>query len=307
MSRKFRYKMHKLSIIILSYAIDSDIYDMNCQCLNSLFESEEWQKDELEVLLIESNTQSAYQYDERVRVLIPGENFNFHRFLNIGVSATIGEFLAFCNNDIIFQSGWWTAIKHVKNANPKFMCFSPLDRSYPMMTEEQMPSTMDYYIGWENKRHFAAWCFVWERKVFDIIGPFDELYDFYSADGDELLTLRKYALPNVLVTHSEVKHLSQVVTKKMDEQSSPVIPQEIRDKYPLTDEEIRRGWTWLWEDIRFYEAYQKDKQKWGHWRVVKRINRLFDEHPCLHVRPISMFLYNRRVNVILSKIFRMKW
>ncbi len=299
--------MYKLSIVILSYAIDNDIYKMNCRCLDSLFESEQWQKDELEVLLIESNKQSTYQYDERVRVLIPNEKFNFHRFLNVGTAETKGEFLAFCNNDIVFQPGWWTAIKQVKKANPKFMCFSPLDRSYPMMTEEQMPLTKDYYIGWENKRHFAAWCFVWERKIFDIIGSFDELYDFYSADGDELLTLRKYAIPNVLVTHSEVKHLSQVVTKKMDEQSSPVVPQEIRDKYPLTEEEIRRGWTWLWEDIRFYEAYQKDKQKWGHWRVVKRVNRFFEEHPYLHVRPLSMMLYNRRVNVILSKLLRIKW
>lgn len=299
--------MFKLSIVILSYAIDNDIYEMNCRCLSSLFESEEWQANELEVLLIESNKQSTYQYNNRVRVLIPDEKFNFHRFLNIGLDSTEGQIIAFCNNDIVFQPRWWTAIKCVKEQNPKFMCFSPLDRSYPMMTEEEMPSTKDYYIGWENKRHFAAWCFVWERKVFDIIGRFDEIYDFYSADGDELLTLRKYAIPNVLVTHSEVKHLSQIVTKKLNEQSSPIIPQEIRDRYPLTDEEIKRGWEWLWEDIRFYEAYQKDKKKWGHWRVVKRVNLLFDKHPWLHIRPISILLYNRRVNVFLSKLFRIKW
>ena len=83
--------MPKLSIIILSYAIDNDIYEMNCQCLNSLFESEQWQKEELEVLLIESNKQSAYQYNERVRVLIPDEKFNFHRFLNIGLDESKGE------------------------------------------------------------------------------------------------------------------------------------------------------------------------------------------------------------------------
>lgn len=299
--------MPKLSIIILSYALDDEVYQMNTRCLDSLFASEQWTDGELEVLLMESNRNATYQYDARVRIMIPEENFGFHRFFNIGLDNTKGEFIAFCNNDIVFQPNWWTAIRRIKEQHPKFMCFSPLDRSYPMMTEEEMPSTKDYYIGWENKRHFAAWCFVWERKVFDIIGPFDEMYDFYSADGDELLTLRKYAIPNVLVTHSEVKHLSQVVTKKMDEQSSPIIPQEVRDQYPLTDEEIKRGWVWLWEDIRFYEAYQKDKKKWGHWRVVKRVNRLFDEHPWLHIRPLSMLLYNRHVNVFLSKLFRIKW
>ena len=297
----------KLSVIILSYAIDDEVFQMNTRCMDSLFASEQWGNGELEVLLMESNRNATYHYDARVHIMIPEEKFGFHRFFNIGLDNTTGEYIAFCNNDIVFQPNWWTAIKRIKEQHPKFMCFSPLDRSYPMMTEEEMPSTKDYYIGWENKRHFAAWCFVWERKVFDIIGRFDEIYDFYSADGDELLTLRKYAIPNVLVTHSEVKHLSQIVTKKLNEQSSPIIPQEIRDRYPLTDEEIKRGWEWLWEDIRFYDAYQKDKQKWGHWRVVKRVNRLFKKHPWLHIRPLSMVLYNRRVNVLLSKLFRIKW
>ena len=299
--------MPKISVIILSYALDDEVYQMNTRCLYSLFASEQWGKGELEVLLMESNRSATYQYDDRVRVMIPEEKFGFHRFFNLGLDNTTGEYIAFCNNDIVFQPNWWTAIMRVKEQQPNFMCFSPLDRSYPMMTEEEMPSTKDYYIGWENKRHFAAWCFVWERKVFDIIGKFDELYDFYSADGDELLTLRKYAIPNILVTNSEVKHLSQVVTKKMEKKMSHRILEELRNKYPLTEEEIRRGWTWLWEDIRFYEAYQKDKQKWGHWRVVKIVNRFFDEHPAFHVRPISMLLYNRCVNVVLSKVFRIKW
>ena len=272
--------MHKLSIIILSYAIDNDIYKMNCRCLDSLFESEQWQKDELEVLLIESNKQSAYQYDERVRVLIPDEKFNFHRFLNIGTAETKGEFMAFCNNDIVFQPGWWTAIKQVKKENPKFMCFSPLDRSYPMMTEEQMPSTKDYYIGWENKRHFAAWCFVWERKVFDIIGPFDEVYDFYSADDDELQTMHYYGIPNVLVTASEVKHLSQVVTNKVGLDKYRVTDY---DRYPLSEQEIKRGYTWLWDDVRFYLAHRRFEIKWGNEWMRKRVNRLLDKYKFLHL------------------------
>lgn len=319
----------KLSVIILSYAIDEEVYRMNCRAIESLFVSEEWEltnegineltnereisnlqspisKSSLDVLLIESNREAKYTYDSRVRVLVPEEKFGFHRFFNIGLDNTSGEFVAFCNNDIVFTPGWWSAIMKVKEQHPKFMCFSPVDSSYPMMAEE-MARGQEYVIGWENKRHFAAWCFVWERKVFKTIGRFDERYDFYSADGDELLTLRKYAVPNVLVTGSEVKHLSQVVTKKMDSLKSAVIPLEIREKYPLTDEEIRRGLAWLWEDVRFYEAYQKDKMKWGHWRMVKRVNHFFERHPRLHVRPLAMLLYNRHVNVLLTKLLRLKW
>ena len=178
------------------------------------------------------------------------------------------------------------------------MCFSPVDSSYPMMAEE-MAKGEDYVIGWENKRHFAAWCFVWERKVFKTIGLFDETFDFYSADDDELQTLHYYAIPNVLVTGSEVKHLSQVVTKKVGINKYAVTDKE---KYPLSEYEIKRGWTWLWDDVRFYIAYQREKVKWGNHWMRKRVNQFLASHPWLNIRPVTQILYNRRVNLFLAKI-----
>ena len=291
--------MPKLSVIILSYALDDEVYQMNTRCLDSLFASEQWRDGDLEVLLMESNRNATYQYDARVRIMIPEEKFGFHRFFNIGLDNTTGEFIAFCNNDIVFQPGWWTAIKRIKEQHPKFMCFSPLDCSYPMMTEEQMPSTKDYYIGWENKRHFAAWCFVWERKIFDIVGKFDEIFDFYSADDDELMTLRKYAIPNVLVTASEVKHLSQVVTIKEGVSKYCVTDKK---RYPLSKKEISRGLLWLWDDVRFYNAYRRMEAKWGNERMLKRIHRLLDQCLFLRKRCITKILYNKSIVNLLAKL-----
>ena len=286
-----------LSVVILSYTIDEDIHRMNIQCLDSLFLSEDWSNGQIEVLLIESNKNSKWSYDNRVRVISPKEDFNFHRFLNIGVRETSGDMIAFCNNDIVFSPGWYTAIQKVKDCHPEFICFSPLDRNYPLMKEQIVSSSQDYYVGWENKKHFAAWCFVWERTVFSIIGPFDEAFDFYYADDDELQTLRSFAIKNVVVTHSEVKHLSQIVTKK----DSLIRNYRIEDKanYPLTDEEIRRGYSWLWDDVRFYKGFQRMKEKWGNARMISRINRFLDLCPSLRVRWITRLLYNKRVNSFL--------
>lgn len=291
--------MPKLSVIILSYALDDEVYQMNTRCLDSLFASEQWTEGELEVLLMESNRTATYQYDARVRIMIPEEKFGFHRFFNIGMDHTTGEFIAFCNNDILFQPNWWTAIKRIKEQHPKFMCFSPLDRSYPMMTEEQMPSTKDYYIGWENKRHFAAWCFVWERKVFDVMGKFDEIFDFYSADDDELQTMHYYGIPNVLVTSSEVKHLSQIVTNKVGVDKYRITDYE---KYPLSEQEIKRGYTWLWDDVRFYLAHRRFENKWGNEWMRKRVNRLLDKYEFLNINIVTKFLYNKKVNLLLAKL-----
>ena len=291
--------MHKLSVIILSYAIDNDVYEMNCRCLDSLLASEEWGDGELEIVLMESSKENPYTYGSDVKVVIPDEAFNFHRFLNIGVDKSDGEFIALCNNDIVFEMNWWSAIMKVKQTNPKFMCFSPLDRSYPMMSEEVMPSSKKYYIGWENKKHFAAWCFVWERKVFDIVGKFDETFDFYSADDDELMTLRKYAISNVLVTASEVKHISQVVTKK-----DGINKYKIVDKveYPLSEKEIKRGLTWLWDDVRFYLAYRRMENKYGNERMRRRLHRIFEKYPILFRPFITKFCYSKTIVNILAKL-----
>jgi glycosyltransferase involved in cell wall biosynthesis len=288
----------KLSVIILSYAIDEEIYQMNCRAIDSLYASEIWNDDEPEVLLMESNRAARYEYDSRVRVMMPEEKFGFHSFFNIGLDNTSGEFVAFCNNDIVFEKGWWSAIMKVKVEHPKFMCFSPEDSSYPMMAEE-IARGKDYVIGWENKRHFAAWCFVWERKVFKTIGRFDETFDFYSADDDELQTLHYWAIPNVLVTGSEVKHLSQVVTKKVGINKYAVTDKE---KYPLSEYEIKRGLTWLWDDVRFYVAYQREKAKWGNHWMRKRVNQFLEGHPWLNVRMVTMLLYSRRVNMFLARL-----
>lgn len=288
--------MPKLSVIILSYAIDEEVYQMNCRAIESLYASENWSDGEPEVLLVESNREATYEYDKRVKVLMPEEKFGFHRFFNIGLDNTSGEFVAFCNNDIVFTPGWWRAIMKVKEQHPKFMCFSPVDSSYPMMAEE-IAKGKEYIIGWENKRHFAAWCFVWERKVFKTIGRFDETFDFYSADDDELQTLRYYAIPNVLVTASEVKHLSQVVTNKVGVEQYKVTDKE---KYPLSEYEIKRGYAWLWDDVRFYVAYQREKAKWGNHHMRQRVNRLLESHPWMNVRPVTRVLYNRTVNMLLA-------
>lgn len=288
----------KLSVIILSYAIDEEVYQMNCRAIESLYASEDWSDGEPEVLLIESNREATYEYDKRVKVLMPDEKFGFHRFFNIGLEQTSGEFVAFCNNDIVFQPGWWSAIMEVKKKHPQFMCFSPVDRSYPMMAEE-IATGKEYTVGWENKRHFAAWCFVWERKVFKTIGLFDETFDFYSADDDELQTMHYYAIPNVLVTGSEVKHLSQVVTKKVGINKYAVTDKE---NYPLSDYEIKRGWTWLWDDVRFYLAHRRFEKKWGNYWMRKRVVALLDRHPWLNVRLVTKWLYNRKVNLLLAKL-----
>ena len=76
--------------------------------------------------------------------------------------------------------------------------------------------------------------------------------------------------------------------------------------YPLTEEELRRGYAWLWEDERYYIAYQREKRKWGNQQMRQRVNRLLEKHTWLNRRFITKILYNRRVNIIMAKLTGIK-
>ena len=310
MKKKYgKGKAGKLSVIILSYAIDNDIYEMNCHALKSLIESEAWTND-LQILIIESKKDSTHTYPfPNVEVLIPEEDFGFHKFFNIGLNTTDGEYLAFCNNDIIFKPGWFSEIKKVADTHKRFKCFSPIDDSgnYPRMTPEALPRAKDYYKGWEHQKHFAPWCFVWKRKVFDITGPFDERFDFYAADCDEQNMMSSNALWSVVCTKSVVRHLAgQTAVVK---QSAVDNKYRITDyeKYPLTEFEMQKGYhLWIYDDYRFYEAYQKAKQKWGIDNTTKWLQRKIMRFPILNQRFMTRFLFTKRMNLFFTRLRRIK-
>ena len=295
----------KLSVIILSYAIDNDIYEMNCRALKSLIESETWTDENLQVLLIESKKDNSYIYPfPNVEVLVPNEDFGFHKFFNIGIKKTNGEYIAFCNNDIIFKPGWFSEIKEVAGAHKHFKCFSPIDDSgdYPKMAPEALPRDKDYYKGWEHQKHFAPWCFVWKREVFDITGPFDETFDLYGADGDELFTLSRNALWSVVCTKSVVNHLAGQTT--IVKQSGVDDKYRITDygKYPLTEFEIKHNYQWLYDDYRFYEAFQKMKKKWGIENSSLWLQRKIMKYPFLNFHLVNYILFSKKANYLFSKI-----
>ena len=295
----------KLSVIILSYALDDDIYNLNKQAIESLLASETWASGSLQILLIESNKENPYQYPyPNVEVLVPNEKFGFHRFFNIGIVHTDGEYIAFCNNDIIFHKGWFSAIREVADNHQRFLCFSPIDDSgdYPKMTPEALPRDKAFYKGWEHQKHFAPWCFVWKRKVFDITGPFDVSFDLYGADCDEQNMMSLNAIWSVVCTRSVVRHLAGQTT--IVKQSAIDNKYRITDfeKYPLTDFESKHNYQWLYDDYRFYEAYQKAKQKWGLDNTTKWLQRKLSKYPFLNFRLLTQLLFTKQANLFFTRL-----
>lgn len=291
----------KLSVIILTNTLDDEIYVINRNCIQSLLDSENW--DELggiEILLMESNKEAEFVYDAKVELITPDEPFNFNRFFNIGIERSKGKFIALCNNDIIFSPGWFSEILKVQSNLKDTLCFSTINRKYRSMSVDLFPDNHDYYFGWNNKSHFSPWCFVLDREIFPVIGKLDETFDLFYADDDFLMTLRRYSLNNVLVTKSHVEHLGQQVINKLNKKESYEI--KYKKDYSIPDKYLKRGFSWLWDDIRFYDGFFRMLNKWGDEKTNRRINRFLERFPSLKKRRITKVLYNKKSNHFLSAL-----
>lgn len=254
----------KVDIIILSYCADDSIFQMNQRCISSLVDSED--DYEFNIILMESNKafdQSYETHGANLEIIIPQEDFNFNRFLNIGFKQCQSEFIAFCNNDIVFHNGWFSEIHKVSNSNKDILSFCPLDPTSKWTSIEEFKQ-QEYSIGYGIRREFVGWCYILKREVFDIISEFDEQFSFYFQDDDFALTLRKFNIKHALIPHSQVEHTGAESSTKVD-------------------------------GFGYNERANKDRvmfhNKWGSQRMIAMKNRICNLLRLLKLGGLSRYIY----------------
>jgi GT2 family glycosyltransferase len=196
----------RIDIIMLSYAVTDALRQMTQNSLESLAASEAPNRVEFNTVVLESNrTLKPYQYPG-TSTLYPEAKFGYNRFLNIGVRCTSNPFVCLCNNDLIFHREWATEILKAAAQHPKVLSFSPIDpwlhKQYGFTDEKGV------VCGYEKMKHVTGWCFMVNRDIFNLIGPFDEKLEFWYVDDDYIRTLILHKVPHALVTRSKVDHLS---------------------------------------------------------------------------------------------------
>jgi len=206
--------MHKIDIdiVILSYCTTETIYNMNTDCIESLNVSEE--DFTFNIIIIESNknfydTFKKYQYSN-VSVIIPEEKFNYNRFMNIGIQMSKNEFVGMCNNDLIFEKHWFTAIYNVSKIKPDILSFGVVN---PGFNDPPLKVEKKYLLGYEMRKNIVGNCIIVKRRIFEIIGMLDEQFDYYFQDEDFGMTIRKYHIKNAWVLDSKVLHLGAMSSK----------------------------------------------------------------------------------------------
>ena len=205
----------QVDVVMLAYTGSSDIFEMNAKAISSLRASEP--EIEFNVFLLESNANfihMGWRYDAATQVIYPKEQFNFNRFNNIGLALGKAEWVVFSNNDVVFHPGWFSAMMTVQQEQPQIRCFCPVDVASQHTPEGTFGKGERFRIGHLVRVTFTGWCFVVQRSVFEETGPFDERFDYYFADDDFAMQLRKQDILNAAVPDSFVTHLAHVTSRK---------------------------------------------------------------------------------------------
>jgi GT2 family glycosyltransferase len=272
----------KLSVIILAFTTTEGLFEMTCNCINSLTTSES--SVEMEIIVVESNknyVNSGFVYPEYVKVIIPESNFNFHKFLNIGIKQARGEYIALCNNDLIFYKNWFSEILKIHNENPIIESFSPSGKI------DDYNFVKEFELGYKVRKHLMGWCIVVHKDIFDKMGFLDETFDFGYADNDYAMSLKKYNIKHALVNRSKVEHLEREKVKKNRESLSEGY-KKLQDSVSLNLKKIpdyvyNEGNEYLLEDKKNLDDYIKYHNKWGSPNLLYRKNKIADLFIRLHL------------------------
>jgi GT2 family glycosyltransferase len=264
----------RLGVIVLTNTTNNSVQSLTSNCLKSLYESE---KDNdnvvIDTLVIESNKNfdtTPYTINEHIASITPPFAFNFHKFLNIGIThfRKTHDFIALCNNDLIFKKSWFSEILKVNEKYSHIWSFSPFDDE-----KKKIPPPNKISLGYGVREHIAGWCIVAHPKVFDRIGLLDEGFDFYYADDEYAMMLRKYNIANALVYPSHVVHLERQNTREIKNEKTNFFPDEIAIK-SLPAYIHRDGYNWLLKNKKALEGHLKFHAKWGSPKQIVLKNRI---------------------------------
>lgn len=276
-----------LSVIILSKTSSEHLFNTTMNCINSLLKSEDFtEQHQLEIILVESNKEYnlTYTFPDAIKVIVPEESFGFHKYLNVGIKNASGEFIALCNNDLIFHKDWFSEIVKVSKKRKDILSFSPIDPN-----NELQRFSGDYVLGYKVTQHIKGWCLVCKKEVFGKIKKLDNRFTFYYSDNDFALTLLYHGIKNAVVSGAHVEHLHKIATKESSKEKDVFLePDSSGKKIPkyLYHDSLK----WILQDKRVLHDHLIYYNKWGNPNSTYRIARYAESLNNLNLNLLTRLL-----------------
>lgn len=178
-------------------------------------------------IVVEGNHRAPY-YKNAITIYLDQAEFNYNYALNAGAEHGGGQYIAFCNNDVIFKPGWSGIVEE--------MLLEGYDSASPWCDYSHPPihGARDKRRGIIRGRHvrtnFAGWCFIWKRELYSRIGPLPETYRFFCADNAVVKLMEKYAVAHFLSRLFVVNHLGSMTLKEIPkDERGPLTLDPVRD------------------------------------------------------------------------------
>jgi GT2 family glycosyltransferase len=193
-----------VDVIILSYAKNDAIIEMNNNCINSLNSSTD--QHQFNIVLIETDTTKEHSYQQKnVKVIQPGIEFNYNKFLNIGLKECKNDWVLISNNDTIYHKNFLENMFIANQFDTEILSMSPMDDTW--FRHNEFNRSFNIYYGHRTSYEITGWSILVNKKVFDVIGEFDEEFTFWYQDNDYANNLIKHNIKHALITDSKVTHL----------------------------------------------------------------------------------------------------
>jgi hypothetical protein len=257
-------KKPTVNAVILTRTVDDEVFQMTKTCVESLLEH--GQDDAtIHATIVESGPECIQElvYPIPWNTIRPDACFNFHRYLNCGIAAQQADYHLLCNNDLLFHAGWLRElldafkVAGLGSASP----ISPGLESQELLRKN---SRSKFKLGYHIAREVSGWCLLVSAETLRQIGPLDELFDFYFADNDYTLELRRHNIKHALVFDSQVSHLAgKSQSRTIVNSSKPparLIPKHIS--------RFKSLW-WIYQSERMLDGFHKFESKWGDYRVLR--------------------------------------
>lgn len=196
--------MKKLSIIIVTYNSEKDIYD----CLKSIYDNSDLSQNELEIIVVDNNSNHADKmfacihniYGGNVITIKNSVNGGYGQGNNVGIHQATAPIILIMNPDVRLLSPSFKSICHQfknnsqlsiigmkqllddgRESNNSFNCTS-MTNGYLSTIITALCNRKNIYIP--KLMYFSGSCFYIRKSMFEAIGLFDENIFMYGEESD---------------------------------------------------------------------------------------------------------------------------
>ena len=195
--------MKKLSVIIVTYHSEKDIYD----CLSSVWGNCDIPRDDLEVIVVDNSPDSEpmfgelrERYGDGIRLVHNTHNGGYGQGNNVGIRLAEAPLLLIMNPDVRLASPFFRRAVEAFEKDPLLCMYGAKQMQTPTMVSRSSficSYMMNGYVrtfmeafcnrlDWYLPRHccFSGSCFFVNKKKFESVGLFDEDVFMYGEEYD---------------------------------------------------------------------------------------------------------------------------